>query len=141
MMNMNNAKIRCPNCGKVYSINHDKADNAGKMTAKCFACDNRFFVEFKECFNKVDDDLRGVTFLRSYFEKRTGLARRMKLDRRKEVQSYNFVLKSLPSDIIPIFSNDGNAVIGHISPGRREGRDRRSGIDRRQDALEQRARG
>jgi hypothetical protein len=138
MTTMNNAKIRCPSCGKVYSINHDKPNNTGKRTAKCFACDTRFIVEFKECFNKADDGQSGVTFLRSYFEKRTGLARRKKLDRRKAIQSHDFVLKSLPNDIIPIFSNDGNAVIGHISPGRREGRDRRSGLDRRESS-EQRA--
>jgi transcription elongation factor Elf1 len=138
MTTINNAKIRCPKCSKVYSINQDKTNSAGKRTARCFACDTRFFVEFKECFNKAEDGLSGVTFLRSYFEKRTGLTRRNKLERRKEIQSYDLVLNSLPNDIIPIFNNDGNAIIGHISPGRREGRDRRSGLDRR-GSIDQRA--
>ena len=74
-----------------------------------------------------------IIVLKGYFEKRSGIPRRRKLDRRREIEGDDILLlMDFPNDIIPIFSNQGNRIIGHMSPGRRQGGDRRSGIERRQ---------
>jgi hypothetical protein len=125
---MNTAKIQCPECRKVYAINKGVADLAGKKTARCVACDKRFIVEFHQ---ENNEKWAGeVTFLRSYFEKRSGSQRRMPGNRRTVDQSHYIAFKNLPNDVIPILN--GDAIIGHISPGRRKSEDRRTGVERRQ---------
>jgi|WetSurMetagenome_2_1015567.scaffolds.fasta_scaffold879810_1 hypothetical protein len=134
-MAINNAKTRCPKCGKVYSINDGQAIRPGKRAARCNICDTRFFVDFREDLETADKNHGDVNFLKSYFEKRSTLSRRKEGDRRKGL--YDPVLNAFSNDKIPIFSNDGNALIGHISPGRRDRGDRRSCLDRRQSLMEE----
>jgi hypothetical protein len=131
------AKIRCPECKKVYSINNGLTGLTGKRTAKCVVCDKKFFIEFRKSSETANRDSSEVTFLRSFFEKRDGRSRRKATDRRRIIKTDDVCLKSLSYDVIPIFDHNGDAIIGHISPGRREGRDRRSGIDRRRHFSEQ----
>lgn len=136
-MDISNSKIRCPECGKIYAINNGRPDYTGKRTARCVFCDKKFIVEFFRCVEKPDKDSGEITFLRSYFEKRCGGARRKIVDRRKVIQIDYAASTNLPNDVIPLFNTNGDAIIGHISPGRREGRDRRRGSDRRQYLSEQ----
>jgi predicted Zn finger-like uncharacterized protein len=128
-MSENSAKIQCPECRRVYAVNKDPEDLAGKKTARCVPCDKRFIVEVHEENN--DKGTGEVTFLRSYFEKRGGSQRRMPGNRRTVDPSHYLASKNLPNDVIPILNNKGDGIIGHISPGRRQGDDRRSGFDRR----------
>jgi predicted Zn finger-like uncharacterized protein len=128
-MSVSNAKIQCPECRKVYTLNKDLSDIAGKRNAKCSSCEKRFIVEFHP---KGHEAIGGISFLRSYFEKRSGSQRRAYSDRRKVEQAVYIASKNLPNDIIPLFNSDGDSIIGHISPGRRNGNDRRRGFDRRQ---------
>jgi len=133
-----NTKIRCPECRKVYSIkNKGLSGLEGKRTAKCVVCNKKFFIEFRENSETGDRTLSEVTFLRSFFEKRDGRSRRKATDRRRVIDTDYASLKNLSYDVIPLFDPNGDAVIGHISPGRREGRDRRSGVDRRRHFSEQ----
>lgn len=129
-MDMSNTKIHCPECGKIYTINNGRPDHTGKRTARCVACDKKFIVEFFRCLEMPDRDSGEITFLRSYFEKRCGISRRKITDRRKAIQTDYAASKNLPNDVIPLFNGDD--IIGHISPGRREGGDRRQCVDRRQ---------
>jgi len=130
-MSINIPKIRCPKCGTVYSIEDRQTKIIGKKSARCLICGSRFFVEKSEGLNKSDDSHNGVAFLQSYFEKRSGSARRKSIDRRNDVVKEFPSLNEFPHDIIPIFSSEGNSIIGHISPGRRQRADRRSGVERR----------
>jgi predicted Zn finger-like uncharacterized protein len=134
-MSMNIPKICCPKCSTVYSIDDKQINIIGKKSARCLICGSRFIVEKREGLNKSDDSHSGVAFLQSYFEKRSGSARRKAIDRRKDVIKEFPSLNEFPHDIIPIFSNEGNSIIGHISPGRRQRSDRRSGIDRRRHLM------
>jgi predicted Zn finger-like uncharacterized protein len=136
-MTTNRSKIRCPKCNTVYSIDDRQFNVTGKKSAKCLACGSRFFVENRECLKTSDAFQSGVAFLQSYFEKRCGSARRKVIDRRKDVIKEFPSLNEFPHDIIPIFSSEGNSIIGHISPGRRERADRRSGTERRQPLMAQ----
>jgi hypothetical protein len=131
-MDMSNPKIHCPECRKTYTINNCQTDYTGKRIARCVVCDKKFIVEFFKCLEKPDKDSGEVAFLRSYFEKRGGVPRRKVVDRRKVDQIDYAASENLPNDVIPLFNNRGDAIIGHISPGRREKGDRRRGVDRRQ---------
>jgi predicted Zn finger-like uncharacterized protein len=130
-MTMNRPKIRCPKCSTVYSVEGSQTSITGKKSARCLICGSRFFVESPDGLKNSDASQSGVTFLQSYFEKRSGSVRRTVADRRKDVISEFPSLKEFPNDIIPIFNSEGNSIIGHISPGRRQRADRRSGIERR----------
>jgi predicted Zn finger-like uncharacterized protein len=128
-MTVNCAKIQCPECLTVYDLKKGQPGLAGKRTARCTACDKRFVVEFH---GEDYQTAGGVSFLRSYFEKRNGGQRRVPVDRRRDEQVTDYIAsKNLPNDVIPILNNKGDAIIGHISPGRRNGSDRRNGIERR----------
>jgi predicted Zn finger-like uncharacterized protein len=131
-MTMNRPKIRCPKCSTVYSIDESQINIIGKKSAKCLMCGSRFFVENRQELMPSDASRSGVAFLQSYFEKRSGPTRREVIDRRRDVFKEHPSLNEFPNDIIPIFSSEGNSIIGHISPGRRQREDRRSGIERRQ---------
>jgi hypothetical protein len=132
-MDMSSVKTRCPECGKTYIINNSQTEYTGKKIARCVVCDKKFIVEYFKSLEKPDKDSGEITFLRSYFEKRCGLPRRKADDRRKFAQIDYAASENLPNDVIPIFNNRGDAIIGHISPGRREKGDRRRGVDRRQN--------
>jgi predicted Zn finger-like uncharacterized protein len=134
---MNNSKTRCPKCRTVYSINEHQINIIGKKAAKCIICDARFLVEARVSLEKEETHGSAITFLQSYFEKRGGIVRRKSVNRRKDIEMGDLSLKSFPNDIIPIFSNDNNEIIGHISPGRRQGEERRRGLERRQSAMNQ----
>jgi|WetSurMetagenome_2_1015567.scaffolds.fasta_scaffold25837_2 predicted Zn finger-like uncharacterized protein len=128
-MSVNNKKIQCPECRKIYTINKSQLDLAGKKTARCVACDKRFIVELHgEIYANPAGE---ITFLKSYFEKRNGSQRRKPSDRRQIDQAGYIASRNLPIDVIPILNAKGDDIIGHISPGRRQGSDRRSGFDRR----------
>jgi len=135
-MSINKSKIRCPKCRTVYSINVAQSNINGKKSARCIICESRFFIENREDMISSDMCQNDVLFLQSYFEKRGSLATRRQKDRRKDIKFDTLSLSDFPHDIIPIFNSEGNALIGHISPGRRQGQDRRSGIERRQCLLE-----
>jgi predicted Zn finger-like uncharacterized protein len=130
-MTMKRLKIRCPKCSTVYSIDQMQMRTIGKRAARCLICESRFFIENREEINRSNTSQSDVEFLQSYFEKRSDIPRRMLTDRRKDVVKEIPSLNEFPHDIIPIFSSQGNGIIGHISPGRRQGADRRSGIERR----------
>jgi predicted Zn finger-like uncharacterized protein len=136
-MTINKTKIRCPKCATVYAIDNSQTNIIGKKAAKCIICDSRFFVENQEVQKNSDQTRSGVTFLQSYFEKRGGLARRKVSDRRKDIDMEDLSLSEFTHDIIPIFNNEGKIIIGHISPGRRQGADRRRGIERRRYSTDQ----
>ncbi|MBN1626692.1 MAG: hypothetical protein JW944_09225 [Deltaproteobacteria bacterium] len=129
-MNVNKSKIRCPKCGTVYSIESGQNDIAWRKSARCIVCESRFFVEYQASRGDSEEIQEGVVFLKTYFEKRGIVDRRRVNDRRKEIKSE--YLTEFQHDVIPIFNDRGNVIIGHISPGRRQKTDRRSGIDRRQ---------
>lgn len=131
-MSMNRPKIRCPKCNTVYAIDECHINIIGKKSAKCLMCGSRFFVENRQDPISSASSRGGVAFLQSYFEKRSGSTRRMAVDRRKDIFKEHPSLNEFPNDIIPIFNSEGNSIIGHISPGRRQREDRRSGIERRQ---------
>jgi len=127
---MKKLKIRCPKCGTIYSIESGQNDITWKKSAKCIVCESRFFVENQICPGDSENIQGGVAFLQTYFEKRGIIDRRRINDRRKEIKSE--YLTEFQHDVIPIFNDRGNVIIGHISPGRRRKPDRRSGTDRRQ---------
>ncbi len=130
-MSMNRPKIRCPKCSTIYAIDECQISIIGKKSAKCLICGSRFFVENRQGPIPSAASRGGVAFLQSYFEKRSGSNRRMAVDRRKDIFKEHPSLNEFPNDIIPIFSSEGDSIIGHISPGRRQREDRRSGIERR----------
>jgi len=134
-MTLNKSKIRCPKCRTVYSIDDGLNGVVWKKSAKCVVCETRFFVENRESLRDSKNTGSGVAFLQTYFEKRGDVARRSVKDRRKALNEE--YLTEFEHDIIPIFNNHGNCIIGHISPGRRQKADRRSGIDRRQYLADQ----
>jgi predicted Zn finger-like uncharacterized protein len=136
-MTMNRSKILCPKCNTVYSIDDSQFNVNGKKSAKCLICGSRFFVENREGLNNPDPIQGGVAFLQSYFEKRCGSTRRKGFDRRKDIIKEFPSLNEFPNDIIPIISTEGNSIIGHISPGRRQRADRRSGTERRRHLMVQ----
>jgi len=136
-MTMNRSKFHCPKCRTLYSIDDRRITVTGKKSATCLMCGSRFFVEKREDLKNSDASQSGVAFLQSYFEKRGGSARRKDVNRRKDVIKEFPSLNEYPNDIIPIFSSEGNSIIGHISPGRRQSADRRSGIERRQHLMAQ----
>lgn len=131
-MSVHRPKIRCPKCNTVYSIDEGQINIIGKRSAKCLICGSRFFVESRQDLIPSNASRSGVVFLQSYFEKRSGSIRRKVIDRRKDVFKEHPSLNEFPNDIIPIFSSEGNSIIGHISPGRRQREDRRMGTERRQ---------
>jgi hypothetical protein len=130
-MDMNKEKIRCPKCEAIYSIKN-KTKLMRKKSATCVICNTFFFIANRGVDKTTKNVRSQVTFLKSYFEKRSGISRRNARERRKDIQKEYLSKGNFSYDIIPIFNNDGNEIIGHISPGRRLGKDRRKGIDRRQ---------
>jgi predicted Zn finger-like uncharacterized protein len=131
-MNQKKAKTNCPKCGTVYSIKNEQINNTEKKGAKCIICESRFVVENRQCSQISPKNQSCVSFLQSYFEKRGGVPRRRCTDRRKDIAIRNLSINEFASDVIPIFNQDSNLIVGHISPGRRQvGVDRRSGTDRR----------
>lgn len=136
-MTLNKSKILCPKCGTSYSIDDRKTKITGKTATRCIICGSRFFVEKPEGPENSDKSPDGITFLKSYFEKRNSIERRKESDRRKDIKVDDFCLDEFPHDIIPIFINEGKTIIGHISPGRREGMDRRKGVERRHSLINQ----
>lgn len=134
-MTLNKSKILCPKCGTVYSIDNRKIKIIGKRATKCIICGSRFFIKKRESQDNSEKSLDGVTFLQSYFEKRGRIERRKESDRRKNIKMDEFCLNEFSHDIIPIFINEGKTIIGHISPGRRQGTDRRKGVERRQSLI------
>jgi len=131
------SKIRCPKCRTVYSIDSSQINIIGKKAARCIICDSRFFIENREDLKTSDNAQSGVSFLQSYFEKRCGIVRRKLYDRRTDIKCDDLSLSEFSNDIIPIFNSEGDAIIGHISPGRRQGLERRSGLERRQYLMEE----
>jgi predicted Zn finger-like uncharacterized protein len=129
---MNKTKIRCPKCMTVYTISDDQISILGRKAAKCIICDLRFYIEHKETLGSMEKDKSGITFLQSYFEKRSQTDRRRAFDRRREIKIEGLPSINFSHDIIPLFNGDGSGIVGHISPGRRQGADRRCGSDRRQ---------
>jgi hypothetical protein len=76
------------------------------------------------------EDPGTITFLQSFFEKRSGSDRRQNKDRRRKIdkQALPFPLPS--KDVILLF-NEENLPIGYMSHGQRSGADRRNGKERR----------
>ena len=79
---------------------------------------------------KKDKKSTKITFLKSYFEKRRGSDRRKGIDRRKKVDKEGLLYMDLSKDYMPIFNSEGESI-GYFSPGRREGGERRTIMDRR----------
>lgn len=134
-MTINKSKIRCPKCGTIYSIESGQNDINWKKSARCIICESRFFIENQARPGDSENIQEGVVFLQTYFEKRGIIDRRRINNRRKDIKSE--YLTEFQHDVIPIFNDRGNVIIGHISPGRRQKTDRRSGIDRRQYLMDQ----
>jgi predicted Zn finger-like uncharacterized protein len=122
-------KVVCPKCKSVYSIFRDKIDFDKRKRAKCVKCESLFYVEKREKNQKTNNKTSKVTFLLSYLEKRNCVDRRNGSDRRKKINDHDLPFAIPPRDFIPIFNE--SHIVGYIGPGRRELRDQRSGIDRR----------
>ena len=122
-------KIVCPKCKTVYSIDVTKIGLNGRKSAKCIKCQSRFYIERREKSHKGNKQPSRITFLQSYFEKRNGVERRKRTDRRKKIKK-NLPFRTPFKDIIPFYNKEGLPV-GYTGPGRREREDRRSGIERR----------
>lgn len=123
-------KIICPGCKTVYSINGPKIDFNNRKVAKCVKCKSHFYIEKREDYQKGEKKHSRISFLLSYFEKRERAERRRGVDRREKVKKDDLPFTIPQYDNIPIVNNEGHSV-GYVSHGRREGGDRRTGIDRR----------
>ena len=123
-------KIVCPSCNAVYSIDGSKINFNIRKPARCVKCKSRFFIEKLVWRKKKDKKSTNITFLKSYFEKRRVTDRREGIDRRKKIEKEVMPFMSLSKDFMPIFNSEGDSI-GYFSPGRREGRDRRTILDRR----------
>ena len=123
-------KVVCPKCKTVYSTDVKKIDFKNKKTARCIKCRSLFYVQKKENVQNGVEELSGITFLQSYFEKRKGHDRRKSSDRRKKVKTGDLPFMAPSKDIIFIL-NDEDLPIGYTNNGKRKGTDRRKGSDRR----------
>ena len=127
-------KVRCPKCKTVYSVNKNKINFDKRRLAKCIHCESLFYIEKHEEVLLGDQSQSKVSFLHSYFEKRKYPERRKGTDRRNKIEKNDFPFTLPEKDFIPIFNNKGQSV-GFYSHGRRNGGDRRTGIDRRKSLM------
>ena len=124
-------RISCPKCNTAYSVDSSKIKlNGRKKSAQCIKCGSRFYVQVRKTGQKGNKQSSNIYFLHSYFEKRDHFDRRKGNERRKKIRKEELSFIIPDKDLIPIFNDEGLSV-GCINNGRREGRDRRSGSDRR----------
>ena len=123
-------KIICPQCRTIYLVDRERVPPGNRKSAKCAKCQSRFYVEKRpKLKNHVPEEERTPSIV-SYFEKRSGVDRRCGKERRREIDTNSFPFPVPPfKDIVPFFNNEGIPV-GYVS-GRRNGKDRRGGEDRR----------
>ncbi|MFC1534225.1 MJ0042-type zinc finger domain-containing protein [Thermodesulfobacteriota bacterium] len=123
-------KVVCPQCKAVYSIDILKIGLNGRRFVKCVKCQSRFYIEKREKSHKGNKQPSRITFLQSFFEKRSAGDRRTRTDRRKRIKKEDLPLRTPFKDIIPLYNKEGLPV-GYTGPGRREIEDRRIGVERR----------
>jgi predicted Zn finger-like uncharacterized protein len=130
MIRREKVKVVCPKCKVVYSIDDTKIALTTKKYVKCLKCQSQFYIQKEEEPQKENKQSSRISFLHSYFEKRNGIDRREKVDRRNKMNTEELSFVIPPNDFIPFFNSEGLSI-GFISPGRREGEDRRNRIGRR----------
>lgn len=121
--------ILCPNCNKVYKVDDSKIPINKQGKARCGRCGSRFYV-IKRSKVQLRPPEEGNFYIKSYFEKRSGLDRRELADRRAAWKLDALPFWTPDHDFIPIIDKEGHPI-GFYSPGRRNGLDRRGGEDRR----------
>jgi predicted Zn finger-like uncharacterized protein len=126
----NKVSIVCPSCKKVYNVDNSRIPLNKRRTAKCSRCKASFFVIKRSTVLFAGPQEEDNSYIRGYVEKRSGLDRRLWLDRRSEGKFESFPFRTPDRDFIPIIDKEGHPI-GYYSPGRRNGADRRGGEERR----------
>ncbi|SPD74865.1 hypothetical protein PITCH_A350074 [uncultured Desulfobacterium sp.] len=121
--------IVCPSCKKAYKVDDSKIPINKSGKARCGRCGSRFYViKRAKIRSGPPEDVN--LYIKSYFEKRSGLERRQLANRRAAWKFEALPFWTPEHDFIPIIDKEGHPI-GYYSPGRRNGADRRTGEERR----------